>query len=97
PGHSYEGCFRDTWYGLELANMPMDDYTDASHDTCMQHCDAAGYAYYALEFGFGCSCGNHLPEASTKAPDDECSVPCTSSSTAENCGGNWHLAVFSVA
>lgn len=73
-GHSYEGCFRDTWFGLELANMPMDDYTDTSHETCKQHCDAAEYAYYALEFGFGCSCGNHLPEASTKAPDDECSV-----------------------
>lgn len=52
----------------------MDDYTDTSHETCKQHCDAAEYAYYALEFGFGCSCGNQLPEASTKAPDEECSV-----------------------
>eukprot|EP00904_Undaria_pinnatifida_P009471 jgi/Undpi1/5654/HiC_scaffold_2.g00928.m1 len=93
----YEGCFRDTWYGLGLANMPMDEFGETSHDSCKQHCDSADYAYYALEFGFGCSCGNELPEESTKVPDDACNLPCTSSTKAENCGGNWHLAVFSVS
>lgn len=71
---SYEGCFRDTWYGLGLANMPMDEFGETSHDSCKQHCDSADYAYYALEFGFGCSCGNELPEESTKVPDDACNL-----------------------
>ena len=43
---------------------------------CETHCsnDKWGYKYYALKFGFLCTCGNSLPEEWTRAEDTKCSI-----------------------
>ncbi|CAN0512983.1 unnamed protein product, partial [Ectocarpus sp. 8 AP-2014] len=56
----YQGCYRHSWSELELANVPLVDYEDTSPEGCREHCKAASFAYYALEFGSMCSCGDRL-------------------------------------
>lgn len=41
---------------------------------CEEHCRTADYDYFALEFGFMCSCGNRLPKQELVAEDSECST-----------------------
>ncbi|CAM9605573.1 unnamed protein product [Ectocarpus sp. 8 AP-2014] len=94
----YQGCYRHSWSELELANVPRVDYEDTSPEGCREHCKAASFAYYALEFGSMCSCGDRLPSDSSLATRADCALPCPNSSlTSLTCGGNWHHAVFSVS
>lgn len=45
-----------------------------SSQGCFKHCNAAGFAYFGLEFGFLCACGNMLPSTSLMVADDQCSM-----------------------
>ena len=71
---TYQGCFHHSWSEIELANIPVIDYSLASRESCHGHCSAAGFKYYALEFGFMCSCGGKLPPESSMATDADCSL-----------------------
>ena len=71
---SYQGCFRHSWSEIEVSNVPVIDYLSASRESCQGHCSTAGFAYYALEFGFMCSCGSRLPRESSAATDEDCSL-----------------------
>ncbi|CAM9964766.1 unnamed protein product, partial [Ectocarpus sp. 12 AP-2014] len=94
----YQGCYRHSWSELELANVPLVDYEHTSPEGCQEHCKAASFAYYALEFGSMCSCGDRFPSNSSLATSADCALPCPNSSlTSLTCGGNWHHAVFSVS
>lgn len=70
----FEGCFRHAWSELELSNVPVIDFYYTSHESCWEHCSAAGFAYYALEFGFMCSCGDRLPEESSMTTREDCDL-----------------------
>lgn len=71
---TFQGCFRHSWSKVELANVPVIDYEHASRESCRGHCSAAGFLYYALEFGFMCSCGSRLPRESNLATMADCSL-----------------------
>lgn len=55
-----------------MANIPVIDYKHANPESCETHCENAGYAYFALEFGFMCQCGDFLPPLMTEAGAEMC-------------------------
>lgn len=71
---TYQGCFHHSWSDFELVNVPVIDYSHASPKSCRGHCSAAGFVYYALEFGYMCSCGSRLPGVSKVATSANCSL-----------------------
>lgn len=44
-------------------------------DFCMATCDAAGFKYAGLEYGYECHCSNNEPAGSVIA-ESNCNVPC---------------------
>lgn len=44
------------------------------YQACNDHCEAAGYSYFGLEFGYQCSCGNSVPVDRLKGEDDLCDL-----------------------
>ncbi|CAM9661323.1 unnamed protein product [Scytosiphon promiscuus] len=94
--NTYQACYRHSWSDFQLGNIPIIDYMHTSRSTCRAHCSAAGFAYYVLEFGFMCSCGDNLPDESSAVTSASCSLPCADSLTGHTCGGNWHQEVFSI-
>lgn len=54
--------------------MPVVDYVHATHESCNVHCFDAGYAYFALELGYLCQCGNVLPDPSREADSEMCDL-----------------------
>ncbi|CAM9482761.1 unnamed protein product [Ectocarpus fasciculatus] len=92
----YEGCYLDVLPDLGMAHEEILDFKSADPEACNKHCAALRYPFFALEFGFVCSCGNTKPDESRLAADSLCSTPCTSPKTNSTCGGKWHQAIFSV-
>lgn len=70
---SYQGCYRHSWAEFELANNPIVHFSNTSRESCREHC-VDDFAYYALEFGFICSCGSSLPDESRMATKSDCSL-----------------------
>eukprot|EP00904_Undaria_pinnatifida_P002945 jgi/Undpi1/12651/HiC_scaffold_6.g02319.m1 len=95
-GGHYEGCYNETLSDFEMANIPVIDPQFTTQESCDVHCEDAGYAYFALEFGFLCQCGDVLPDPERAVGDDLCDLPCANPGTNRTCGGNWHSAIFVV-
>ncbi|CAB1096474.1 unnamed protein product [Ectocarpus sp. CCAP 1310/34] len=64
---------------------------------CDKHCGEMDYPFFALKYGFICSCGNSVPDESRRADDSLCSTPCRSPDTNSKCGGDLHQAIFWVS
>ena len=61
---------------------------------CLDFCSTNGFAFFGVESGDECYCGNDAP---TEDPlsDGECSTPCHGDAS-QICGGGWKLNVYSV-
>ncbi|CAM9226026.1 unnamed protein product [Ectocarpus sp. 4 AP-2014] len=93
----YEGCYLDVQPDLGMDREEIDLYMGASPEACDKHCGEMGYPFFALEYGFICSCGNSVPDESRRADDSLCTTPCRSSGTNSTCGGDSHQAIFWVS
>ena len=55
-----------------------------------------GYAYFGLQNGVGCWCGNSKPDDDPRlTSDSECNVPCTGDASI-SCGGFDRMGVYEV-
>lgn len=71
---THQVCYSHSWSDVQLQNVPIIDYEHTSRSTCRAHCSASEFAYYALEFGFICSCGDKLPDESRAVTNAACSL-----------------------
>ncbi|KAK0631086.1 WSC domain-containing protein [Bombardia bombarda] len=89
---TYLGCFVDNDVVAGLPHVLPDGTllsSDLTAAKCAEHC--AGYAYFGVEGGSECYCGNAVP--TTAAPASECKLPCSGNSK-ELCGGLFRLNVY---
>jgi endonuclease/exonuclease/phosphatase family metal-dependent hydrolase len=88
---TYVGCYTDD------ANRALDVWLPGSNWTvqaCIDEARARGYAYAGLQYYGECFAGNTLGYA--RAPESECSLPCTANPS-EICGGGWRNSIYSTA
>ncbi|PAA85599.1 hypothetical protein BOX15_Mlig003972g1 [Macrostomum lignano] len=90
--YQYQGCFPEAPYA-QVA--PLKDKVDNSSkmtaDVCAEQCALNDYAYFGLQRGSECWCGNWI-----KAPKllpSFCKTICTGSS-AETCGGKGYVQIY---
>ena len=63
-------------------------------ERCGSECYEAGYtAYFAVQDGFGCWCGNSLQEEKTLKDDSECNDLCSGDSS-QFCGASWRNSLY---
>ena len=63
------------------------DLTSAVERRCREHCSSLRYAYYALIWGYQCSCGNDPPDVEYKKDEPYCYRTCPGDPS-EMCGGS---------
>lgn len=90
---TYLGCYVDNINGRALSGAFYANETHMTAETCVLYCMDAGYPFAGTEYGIECYCGDKVDEAATKAPEDDCSVPC-SGDTTQPCGAGNRLTVF---
>ncbi|KAF4825695.1 WSC domain-containing protein [Colletotrichum siamense] len=83
----YVGCFADG----NARVLPSKQFTSDSMTAAACAANCAGYTYFGTQWSRECWCGNTLPTVS--APDADCSMTCTGSSS-ETCGGSLRLSVY---
>lgn len=69
---NYVGCYRDSEDNTEMSYLLVEDYAHTTIDVCRTHCERAGFAYFALEFGYMCQCGNQPPPEHLRANNARC-------------------------
>ena len=69
-------------------------YTDNTPATCIERCDAAGFAYAGVEFSNECHCGTGLKSTPVAAPVTDCNMACTGDADL-SCGGSFRIQVWS--
>jgi hypothetical protein len=86
-GVPYLGCFHEgPQRVLPSKGFSAPDMTAAK---CQSNCE--GYAYFGLEYGSECYCGNDVP--TIPAPASECSMTCSGDSS-QLCGAGDRLTVY---
>ncbi|KAK4179428.1 putative fungistatic metabolite, partial [Triangularia setosa] len=83
----YLGCFVDSGERILPHNLLGAD--DMTAEKCAAHC--AGFAYFGVEFGRECFCGDVAP--THQAPEPECSFPCAGDAT-QICGAEERINVW---
>ncbi|KZL64145.1 wsc domain-containing protein [Colletotrichum incanum] len=89
---SYKGCHTDTTSTRVLSGDSF-HADDMSQEKCIQFCDGKGYSVAGVEWGRECYCGYVLPKSAFKAPEEECSKPCTGAKD-QVCGEGGRINVF---
>lgn len=91
-GAEYAGCVLDS-----PASRVLTGYSVGREDMTPQLCASlcGEYAYFGLEFGKECYCGNALQAGYVTAPDPECNTPCYGAGT-NICGAPDRLTVYRV-
>lgn len=49
---TYQGCYLDSTSQRTLAHSSGQDYSDQTVETCTSYCQANGFNYAGLEYGF---------------------------------------------
>ncbi|KAF2459249.1 hypothetical protein BDY21DRAFT_204088 [Lineolata rhizophorae] len=90
-GYEYEGCFEDSVDDRVLNGgfMASDDLTAES---CADYCGDA--AYFGMEYGRECYCGQTLGETEEK-PESDCSFLCAGDST-QYCGAGNRINIYAM-
>ena len=89
-GWNYDGCYTEATNSRALTgNAYFDDFMTA--EKCAAACD--GYAWFGVEYGRECYCGNVIQAASVVTDASECSVSCPGNS-AESCGAGNRLNMY---
>jgi len=89
--YTYIACWADNDLGNRtLQGKTIQDQGD-SPDFCHTFC--AGFAYFGLEYGYECWCGDVVRDASEQRPETECNMPCTGDET-KLCGAGYRLSLY---
>ncbi|KAK1977594.1 WSC domain-containing protein [Colletotrichum cereale] len=89
---SHRGCHTDTASTRVLAGDSTSG-DDISQEKCIAFCDGRGYSVAGVEWGRECFCEYAVPTTAFKAPEEECSKPCTGN-TDEVCGEGSRINIF---
>ncbi|TVY48617.1 WSC domain-containing protein [Lachnellula occidentalis] len=89
--YSFQGCYTEGTGVRALAGTSFYNYTDMSLEMCSSNC--AGFAYWGVEYGGECYCGNSLDATSTLAAIGDCSFTCPGSDV-EYCGAGNRLELY---
>ncbi|PVH87180.1 WSC-domain-containing protein [Cadophora sp. DSE1049] len=100
PGWSYLGCYSEATTGRALNSLLLPipgPNTDV--ETCGAAC--AGYAFFGVEYGQECYCGNVIRSGSVIQESSDpnlngCSIVCAANPL-EYCGGGGRLNIYQVA
>lgn len=82
-GYLYIGCHTDSVSDRVLTDSQVFD-DNLTIEECAEFCD--GSAYFGVEFGTQCYCGNSLANPTSSIAEDQCSYICGGDDT-ERCGG----------
>ncbi|KAF8421833.1 WSC domain-containing protein [Tirmania nivea] len=89
--YTYIACWSDNDLGNRtLQGKTVQDQGD-SPDFCHTFC--AGFAYFGLEYGNECWCGNVVRDVSEQRPETECNMPCAGDG-AKLCGAGFRLNLY---
>ncbi|KAF8437730.1 WSC domain-containing protein [Terfezia claveryi] len=89
--YTYIACWSDSDLGNRtLQGKTIQDQGD-SPDFCHTFC--AGFAYFGLEYGYECWCGDVVRDVSEQRPETECNMPCAGDA-AYNCGAGFRLNLY---
>ncbi|EXJ87033.1 hypothetical protein A1O3_03990 [Capronia epimyces CBS 606.96] len=86
----YVDCHTEATNGRALSGKAV-----ASSDMTVQYCagNCTGFAYFGVEYGRECYCGNSLAAGSATATDGRCSMTCAGNSSTI-CGGPNGLSFY---
>lgn len=86
----YQGCYFDS--NDRLINDLLTNDNTMTMTRCRTICQH--YAYFGLEAGKMCFCGNSLRRAGKLAPEAECTSSCVGNAN-EKCGGHARIGLYS--
>ncbi|OAA65943.1 legume lectin domain containing protein [Niveomyces insectorum RCEF 264] len=91
----YQGCYTEATNGRALSAAALAN-ANMSYAVCATYC--ADYAYFGVEYGSQCYCGNFFAAGSVRttaaaAAAGGCTMPCAGDPT-ELCGGGSRLNVY---
>ncbi|KAF2732319.1 heme peroxidase [Polyplosphaeria fusca] len=90
PGYTYQGCMTDRVEARSLGAKTQGN-SNNTYANCAAFC--SGYAYFGVEYGRECYCGDSLANSPTTAKESDCSMPCSGDANAV-CGAGNRLNVF---
>lgn len=91
-GFPYVGCYTDSPVRTLTGKFTGAD--DMTVEKCASFC--AAYAYFGVEYGRECFCGNVLAVGSGPAPETECTFKCPGAPS-ELCGAGFRLNLYGPA
>lgn len=86
----YQGCYTEGSTGRALAGLSQTN-NNMTYEECADYC--ASYAYFGVEYGDQCYCGNYLATGSNKTAETDCSTYCAGDAS-EFCGAGNRLNVY---
>ncbi|CAK7205222.1 hypothetical protein SEUCBS139899_007989 [Sporothrix eucalyptigena] len=86
----YQGCYTEGSTGRALAAL-SETNNEMTYEECAAYCSA--YAFFGVEYGDQCYCGNYLTTGSNKTSESDCSTYCAGDSS-ELCGAGNRLNVY---
>ncbi|KAL0934763.1 uncharacterized protein CTRU02_209354 [Colletotrichum truncatum] len=88
------GCFTDLANGQRAINDKNAATNDMTVESCAAFC--SNYAFFGLEYGRECYCGNSRDSGSTEADANDCSFSCAGDpSGVQRCGAGNRLNLYS--
>ncbi|KAJ6556620.1 copper radical oxidase, partial [Mycena vulgaris] len=84
----------DNAHGRIVANEQPDN-TKLTIESCVSTCSAQNFQVAAAEFSTQCFCGNELIAGATAAPESDCNMGCSGSTT--YCGAGSRMSVYSTS
>lgn len=94
-GFVYDTCAVDPSGNGGSGRALTDDATSSTNNMTVEICAAycSNYAYFGVEYGAECYCGNTIATGTTQDSTNGCNMACNANST-ELCGGSWHLNLY---
>jgi len=89
--YAYYGCQTEATNIRALNEASYYNYTSMTLEMCASDC--GGYAYWGVEYGGECYCGNSLNAGSTNATESDCSFLCPGDDL-EYCGAGNRLSTY---
>ncbi|CAK7566564.1 MAG: hypothetical protein SEPTF4163_004511 [Sporothrix epigloea] len=86
----YQGCYTEATASRALAALSQAN-SQMTYEKCAAFCSS--YAFFGVEYGDQCYCGNYLTTSSNKTAESDCSIPCTGDAS-ELCGAGSRLNVY---
>jgi hypothetical protein len=91
-GYTYKGCVKDNIGGQRFLDARQTTAGTMTPAQCAALCGPK-YAYFGVEYGAECSCGDAVPGTSDIVSEDQCDMACAGDATAL-CGASNRLTVY---